>query len=55
MVLVAVEAIPAGSKPPAAVGVLISKGERHDFGAVAPLPTRASSLEQGEVLRVLER
>ena len=47
VVLVAVEAVPAGSKPPVAVGVRISKGERHDFGAAAPLPTRASSLEQG--------
>ena len=48
MVLVVVEAImPAGSKPPAAVGVRISKGKRHDFDAAAPLPTRASSLEQG--------
>ena len=25
----------------------ISKGERHDFGAAAPLPTRASSLKRG--------
>ena len=25
----------------------ISKGERHDFGATALLPNRASSLEQG--------
>ena len=47
MVLVAVEAVPAGSKPPAAVGVRISKGEKHYFGTAAPLPTRASSLEQG--------
>ena len=46
MVLVAVEAFPVGSKPPAAFGVRISKGERHDFGAVAPLLTRAPSLEQ---------
>ena len=47
MVLVAVEVVPTGSKPPAAVGVSISKGERHDFGAVTPLPTRVSFLEQG--------
>ena len=47
MVLVAAEAVPAGSKSPAAVGVRISKGERHGFGAAAPLSTRASSLEQG--------
>ena len=49
MVLVTVEAVSAGSKPPAAVGVRISKGETHDFGAAAPLPTRASSREQGRV------
>ena len=47
MILVVVEALPAGSKPPAAVGVRISKGERHGFGAAAPLSSRASSLEQG--------
>ena len=53
MVLVAVEVVPVGSKPPAAVGVRISKGERHDFGASTSLPTRASSLEQGRVRRGL--
>ena len=47
IVLVAVEAVPAGSKPPAAVGVRIPKGEIRESGAAAPLPTRASSLEQG--------
>ena len=47
MVLVAVEVVPARSKPPVAVGERISKGERHDFGAAALLPTKASSLEQG--------
>ena len=46
MILVVVEVLPAGSKPPVAVGEHISKGERHDLGASAPLPTRASSLEQ---------
>ena len=46
MVLVVIEAMPAGNKPPAAVGMLISKGERHDYGAAAPLLTRAASLEQ---------
>ena len=35
------------NKPPAVVGVRISKGERHDFDAAVPLPTRALSLEQG--------
>ena len=47
VVLVAVKASPVGSKPPTAVGEHISKGERHDLGAAAPLPTRALSLEQG--------
>ena len=47
MVLIAVEVSPVGSKPPVAVGERISKGERHDLGAAAPLPTRASSLLEG--------
>ena len=47
MVRVVIEALPAGSKPPVAVGERISKGERHDLDAAAPLPTRASSFEQG--------
>ena len=47
MVIIAVEAVPAGSKPPVAVSVRISVGEIHDFGAAAPLSTRASSLVQG--------
>ena len=34
-----------GSKPPAAVSVRISTGERHGFGAAAPLSTMASSLQ----------
>ena len=45
MVLVAVEAVSAGSRPPAAVSVRISTGERHGFGASAPLLTMASSLQ----------
>ena len=49
VIIVAVEAVSAGSRPPAVVGLRIFKGERHDFGAAAPLPTRASSLEQGRV------
>ena len=36
-----------GSKPPAAVGVRVSKGERHDFGAAVPSSISASSLKQG--------
>ena len=47
MILVAVEALPAGSKPPAGVRVRIFPGERHGFSAAAPYSTRASSLEQG--------
>ena len=37
-----------GSKPPAAVAVRISKGERHDLGAAAPFSITTSSL-QGRV------
>ena len=44
MVLITVEAVPAGSKPPTAVSVGISTGEIHSFGASAPLSTRAASL-----------
>ena len=50
MVLVTVEAVPAGSKTPADVGVRISKGERHDFGAAAPLSIRGHHpLSKGEL------
>ena len=45
MILIAVEAVPAGSKPPAAVGVRISTGERHGFGTSAPLSIRVPSLQ----------
>ena len=45
LVLVAVELLPVGSKPPAAVGVRISKGEGHDFGVAAPFSTKTSSLQ----------
>ena len=44
----------ARSEPPTVVGVHISKGERHDFGAAAPLPTRASSLKQGRAGGLVE-
>ena len=47
-VLVAVEAVSAGSKPPAAVSVRISADERHGFGITAPLCTRASPCNKGE-------
>ena len=47
MILVAVQTLPARTKSRAAVSVRISTGERHDFGAAAPLSTTASSLEQG--------
>ena len=46
MILVAVEAVPAGSKSPAAVSVSIPGGERLGFGAVAPLLTKTSSLQR---------
>ena len=47
MVPIAVEAVPVGSKLPEVVSVRISEGERHGFGAAAPLSTRAWSLEHG--------
>ena len=47
MILIAVEAVPAGSKPPVAISARIFTGERHGFGAAAPLSTRTSSLSQG--------
>ena len=46
MVLIAEEAMPAGSKPSAAVAVRISTGEGHDYGAAAPLSTKTSSGER---------
>ena len=46
MVLVTVEALSVGSKPPAAVGERIAWVEGHGLSAAALLPTRASSLEQ---------
>ena len=45
VVPVAVEVSPMGSKPPAAVVVRISKGERHDLDAVVPLSTTTPSLQ----------
>ena len=47
MILVAIEALPVGSKPPAAVDERIAKDGRHDLGAAAPLSTTAFSPEQG--------
>ena len=44
MVFVAVELLPVGSKPLAAVVVRIFKGERHDLGAASPFLTTTSSL-----------
>ena len=35
-----------GSKPPAAVGERILKGEGHDLGAAAPFSTTTSSLQE---------
>ena len=37
VVSVAVEVSPAWSKPPVGIGERISKGEKHDMGAAAPL------------------
>ena len=47
MVIVAVEVLPVGSKPPAAVVVRISKDGRNDLGAAVRLSTRASSPNKG--------
>ena len=47
MILVAVRALPAESKPPVAVRVRISTSERHGFGTAAPLSTRGLSFVQG--------
>ena len=47
MTIVAVEAVPARRKPPVAVRLRIFMGERHGFGAAAPLFTGASYFEQG--------
>ena len=46
--------MPAGSKPPAAVGVRIYTGGRDGFGAAAPLSTMASYLQQGRARGSLE-
>ena len=43
MVLIVVEAVPAGSQPPAAVSVRVSTGKIHSFGAAVPLSTTTSS------------
>ena len=48
MILIAVEVVPARSKPPAAVSVRISTSERRGFGAAAPLSTRVTSCNKGE-------
>ena len=44
VVPISVEAVPAGSKPPAAVNMRISTGERHGFGTAAPSLTETSSM-----------
>ena len=46
VVLVAIEASPVGSKPPAAVGERISKSGRQDLDAAAPFSTKMSSLHE---------
>ena len=45
MVSVALEVLPVGTKPLAAVGERISKDGRHDLGAASPLSTTTSSLQ----------
>ena len=45
VVHVAVVVLLVESKPPAAVGEYISKGERHDLGAAAPFSTMTSPLQ----------
>ena len=45
MIIVAVEVLPVENKQPAAVGVRILKGERHDFGAAAPFSTKTLTLQ----------
>ena len=45
LVFVAVEVLTVGSKPRVVVGECISKDERHDLGAAAPLSTRVFFLE----------
>ena len=47
MLLSDVKAVPADSKPPAAVDVRISTSERHGFDAAASLSTMALSLQGG--------
>ena len=46
MVVVAVEVLPVGSKPLAAVSMCISTGARHGFGAAAPLSIKTASLQE---------
>ena len=46
VVFVAVEILPVGSKPPAAVVVRIFKDGRHDLGAAAPFSATTSSLQE---------
>ena len=46
MILVAVVALPAGSKSAAAVSVCISTGERHGFDVAASLSTKTSLLRE---------
>ena len=44
MIVVAIEALPVGSKSPATFSVPIYTGERHGFDAAAPLSSKTSSL-----------
>ena len=46
MVLVAIDVVPARSKPLVAVGVGICKRERHELGGAAPFSTKTSFLQE---------
>ena len=49
MVLIAVETVPTGIKPPVAVSVRLSTGRRHGVCSSAPLSTMASPIQRGRV------
>ena len=52
MILVAVEGLPAGSKPPAAVSLRISSGKQHGFGAAVPYRPRRHPCEGGREVQL---
>ena len=55
MVLLAVEAVPAGSKPPAAVSMHISTGERRSFGTQRLCRPRRHPFERQPDIRLSSR